>query len=76
MWSRTRERAERFRDSVSGAVTISRSAEEAVRSADTIVTVTRSTEPLVFGEWVKPGAHIAGKKKGFTHQVFLFLKKI
>ncbi|XP_028285941.1 ketimine reductase mu-crystallin [Parambassis ranga] len=59
VWSRTRERAERFRDSVSGAVTISCSAEEAVRGADTIVTVTRSTEPLVFGEWVKPGAHIA-----------------
>jgi ornithine cyclodeaminase/alanine dehydrogenase-like protein (mu-crystallin family) len=34
------------------------SAREAVDGADVIVTVTSSTEPVVFGEWLKPGAHV------------------
>ncbi|XP_034426391.1 ketimine reductase mu-crystallin [Hippoglossus hippoglossus] len=59
VWSHTKERAERFRDSVRGPVTLCVSAEEAVRGADAIVTVTRSTEPVLFGQWVKPGAHVA-----------------
>lgn len=63
MWSCTRQEAERFSQSVSGPVTVCVSAEEAVRGADAIVTVTRSTEPVLFGQWVKPGAHVAGKKK-------------
>lgn len=62
VWSRTREGAERFRHSVSGPVTVCDSAEEAVRGADAIVTVTRCTEPVLFGQWVKPGAHVAGEK--------------
>uniref|UniRef100_A0A4W6CRZ6 Ketimine reductase mu-crystallin n=1 Tax=Lates calcarifer TaxID=8187 RepID=A0A4W6CRZ6_LATCA len=49
VWSHTKERAERFRDSL----------EEAVRGADVIVTVTRCTEPVLFGQWVKAGAHVA-----------------
>ncbi|XP_060950375.1 ketimine reductase mu-crystallin [Limanda limanda] len=59
VWSRSKERAKRFRDSVRGPVTLCVSAEEAVRGADAIVTVTRSTEPVLFGQWVKPGAHVA-----------------
>ncbi|XP_035001484.2 ketimine reductase mu-crystallin [Hippoglossus stenolepis] len=59
VWSHTEERAERFRDSVRGPVMLCVSAEEAVRGADAIVTVTRSTEPVLFGQWVKPGAHVA-----------------
>lgn len=62
MWSHTREGAERFRNSVSGPVTACVSVEEAVRGADAIVTVTRCTEPVLFGQWVKPGAHVAGGK--------------
>ncbi|XP_054455202.1 ketimine reductase mu-crystallin [Anoplopoma fimbria] len=57
--SRTREGVERFCRSVSGPVTPCGSVEEAVRGADAIVTVTRSTEPVLFGRWVKPGAHVA-----------------
>jgi ornithine cyclodeaminase/alanine dehydrogenase-like protein (mu-crystallin family) len=34
------------------------SAEEAVRGADLICTVTTASEPVVRGEWVSPGAHI------------------
>ncbi|GAA6219875.1 ketimine reductase mu-crystallin [Lates japonicus] len=59
VWSRTKEKAERFRDSVSGPVTACVSVEEAVRGADAIVTVTRCTEPVLFGQWVKAGAHVA-----------------
>uniref|UniRef100_A0A672YDY0 Ketimine reductase mu-crystallin n=1 Tax=Sphaeramia orbicularis TaxID=375764 RepID=A0A672YDY0_9TELE len=59
VWSRTRDGAERFCRSVDGPVTICGSAEEAVKGADAIVTVTRSVEPVLFGHWVKPGAHVA-----------------
>ncbi|XP_041818822.1 ketimine reductase mu-crystallin [Chelmon rostratus] len=59
VWSRSRERAEGFCRSVSGPVTVCASVEEAVRGADAIVTVTRCTEPVLFGQWVKPGAHVA-----------------
>lgn len=35
-------------------------AQEAVTGADVIVTATMSTEPVLYGDWVKPGAHING----------------
>ncbi|XP_022598969.1 ketimine reductase mu-crystallin [Seriola dumerili] len=59
VWSRTKERAEKFMHSVTGPVTPCVSVEEAVKGADVIVTVTRCTEPVLFGQWVKPGAHVA-----------------
>lgn len=60
MCSRRLETAERFAVNVKGPVKIFSSAEEAVRGADVIITVTNSNEPVLFGEWVKPGAHVAG----------------
>ncbi|KAM4624339.1 ketimine reductase mu-crystallin isoform 2-T2 [Polymixia lowei] len=59
VWSRSEERAGRFSLSLRGPVTVCSSVEEAVRGADVIVTVTRATEPVLFGRWVKPGAHVA-----------------
>ncbi|MED6283787.1 hypothetical protein CHARACLAT_012523 [Characodon lateralis] len=59
VWSQTKERVERFVRSVEGPVRRCSSAEEAVRGADVIVTVTRSTEPVLYGQWVKAGAHVA-----------------
>ncbi|CAN0016834.1 unnamed protein product [Lampetra planeri] len=56
VWSRTLESAERFAGAVGGAVTPRRSAEEAARGADVIVTVTMATDPVLRGAWVKPGA--------------------
>jgi len=34
------------------------STEETVRGADIVITATTSTEPVLFGSWLKPGAHI------------------
>lgn len=68
VWSNTRQNVERFSQSVSGPVTVCPSAQEAVKGADVIVTVTRSTEPVLFGQWVKPGAHVAGKQDRIQHK--------
>jgi alanine dehydrogenase len=35
-----------------------RSPEEAVQSSDIVITITSSREPVLKGEWLKPGAHI------------------
>ncbi|PZR77050.1 MAG: ornithine cyclodeaminase [Chthoniobacterales bacterium] len=55
VWSRTSERAERFAEEHRvKAMTL----EAAVRDADVIVTATSSREPILKGEWLKPGAHV------------------
>lgn len=74
VWSRSREGVERFGRSVSGPVTACVSVEEAVRGADVIVTVTTSTEPVLFGQWVKPGAHVAGEKTSLKRKSVSDLK--
>ncbi|MCJ8738365.1 hypothetical protein PDJAM_G00034740 [Pangasius djambal] len=56
--SRRLETAERFAAGVQGPITVLSSAKEAVHGADVIITVTNSSKPVLFGEWVKPGAHI------------------
>ncbi|KAJ8363836.1 hypothetical protein SKAU_G00126670 [Synaphobranchus kaupii] len=59
VWSRRRERAEQFASAVQGPVTVFSSVKEAVEGSDVIITVTMATEPVLQGEWVKPGAHVA-----------------
>ena len=59
---------ERFLRSVGGPVKGCSSVQEAVRGADVIVTVTGSTEPVLYGQWVKSGAHVAGEDKYLTQQ--------
>ena len=55
VWSQTKAHAETFAKEVGAKVM---SAEEAVRGADVIVTVTSSKTPVVKGEWLKPGCHL------------------
>ncbi len=56
VWSRTSENARRF--ARAHGVTAVESAEEAVRGADVVVTATAAHEPILEGEWLKPGAHV------------------
>jgi thiomorpholine-carboxylate dehydrogenase len=55
VWSRTPEHAARF--AAKHGATAS-SIEMAVRGADVIVTATNALEPILQGEWLKPGAHV------------------
>ncbi|XP_066521306.1 ketimine reductase mu-crystallin-like [Hoplias malabaricus] len=59
VWSRRLEMAKRFAASVQGPVTVCSSVKEAADGADVIITVTNASEPVLLGEWVKPGAHVA-----------------
>ncbi|MGN7765332.1 ornithine cyclodeaminase family protein [Paenibacillus sp. 22594] len=62
VWGRTQGKAKRFAEAMSGkwGVQISAvgSVRDAVWDADIICTVTASTQPVLLGEWVKPGVHI------------------
>jgi thiomorpholine-carboxylate dehydrogenase len=55
VWSPTREHAGRFAKETGAK---SMSAEEAIRDADVVVTVTSSKTPVLKGEWLKPGCHV------------------
>ena len=56
VWSRTRERAQHFA-AEHGAIAKD-DVRATVEDADVIVTATNAQEPVLRGEWVKPGAHI------------------
>jgi ornithine cyclodeaminase/alanine dehydrogenase-like protein (mu-crystallin family) len=55
VWSPTREHAKQFAEEIGGMAV---SAEEAVRDADVVVTVTNSKTPVLNGSWLKPGCHV------------------
>ena len=55
VWSPTREHADQFAKEISAKTM---SAEEAVRGADVVVSVTNSKTPVLKGSWLKPGCHV------------------
>jgi len=55
VWSPTIEHAKRFAQEIGATAMF---AEEAVRDADVIVTVTSSKTPVLKGDWLKPGCHV------------------
>ncbi|MEE6497726.1 hypothetical protein FKM82_002823 [Ascaphus truei] len=60
IWSRRKEQAEQFAKTVGGDVRVCTTPQEAATGADVIITATMAREPVLFGEWVKPGAHVNG----------------
>jgi ornithine cyclodeaminase/alanine dehydrogenase-like protein (mu-crystallin family) len=64
--SRTYESARRLAADWPVATAVE-TAEEAVREADVICTVTSSAEPVVLGDWLKPGAHVNAVGACFAH---------
>jgi thiomorpholine-carboxylate dehydrogenase len=55
VWGPTREHAERLAKEIGAK---SKSAEEAVRSADVVVTATNAKTPVLKGSWLKFGCHV------------------
>jgi ornithine cyclodeaminase/alanine dehydrogenase-like protein (mu-crystallin family) len=62
VWGRSRERATRLAaeagSTLSLRIEVSKTAEEAVRDADIVCTVTASHEPVLNGSWLRAGAHV------------------
>ncbi len=56
IWNRTPERAAALAERVGGRAADS---EAAVRDADVVVAATASAEPVLRGEWIRPGARVA-----------------
>ncbi|MGB8011621.1 MAG: ornithine cyclodeaminase family protein [Terriglobales bacterium] len=62
VWGRSPERAQTFAKQMQAELTLPVSTagtvREAVAEADIICTVTAATEPILKGEWVRPGTHL------------------
>ena len=62
VWGRSSDKAERLAEEqgskLSLRIEVSKTAEEAVRGADIVCTLTASHEPILSGAWLQPGAHV------------------
>jgi len=62
IWSRNEKNADSLEARVSNshniAISVKKSAEQAVKDADIVCTVTSSPQPIVLGSWIAPGTHI------------------
>ena len=70
VWGRSPERAaafaERMRVELAVPVFAAANAREAVAEADIICTVTPAAEPILRGEWVRPGTHVNVVGSGYA----------
>ena len=57
VWNRTRANAEAMAAECEG-MQVADDLEQAVRAADIVTSATMSTDPLIKGEWFRPGQHI------------------
>src|SRR5262249_24483318 len=75
IWSRNADHAKRFAEGESRRhgikIEAMDSAQEAVKGADIICTVTAAPEPILHGDWIAPGAHInaVGSSVAFTREL-------
>ena len=73
VWSPRRESRRRFADTVEASVPvrITESAEEAVRGADVICTLTSAGTPVIEADWIGPGTHLntVGASTAATREV-------
>jgi ornithine cyclodeaminase len=62
LWGRSAEKtrvlAEEMSEAIGQAIVPLADAEEVTRRADVICTVTSSREPVILGDWVRPGTHL------------------
>ncbi len=72
VYSRTPERRERFAKEMQRALDVAvratSSAEEAVRDADAVCTITTSREPVLLGRWLRPGVHVNAAGSNWAHR--------
>jgi ornithine cyclodeaminase/alanine dehydrogenase-like protein (mu-crystallin family) len=70
VWGRSSDRAQAFaqrmRAELGVSISTARSVEEAVAQADIVCTLTSATEPILKGEWVRPGTHVNVVGSGFA----------
>lgn len=57
IWNRTQANAEQMAQELPG-LQVARDLEQAVAQADIITSATMSTEPLIKGDWLRPGQHV------------------
>ncbi|WP_164660680.1 ornithine cyclodeaminase family protein [Tropicibacter sp. Alg240-R139] len=57
LWNRTRSKAEELAKRLNG-VDVADDLADAVNRADIIVSATMSTEPVIKGDWLRPGQHL------------------
>jgi ornithine cyclodeaminase/alanine dehydrogenase-like protein (mu-crystallin family) len=62
VWARDPNKAEAFANAEGAkhklTIEVAPTVQEAVDQADIICTVTKAREPILLGEWIKPGAHL------------------
>ncbi len=62
VWGRSPERAERFAEPMQAELGVpvkpAGNVKEAVAEADIVCTVTSASEPILMGEWIRPGTHL------------------